>query len=126
MSPAMQWPAKMLPSVESSQPGTNIGRSRSAAASEPAVLRIDLVVLLEHARAQDLVQELVREELLARLVRALPLVEHGALDAADRLVLGDAGVGDAVQVLLEQLFLLLGREVAIVAECARSGRARRG
>ena len=32
-SPAMQWPAKMLPSVESSQPGTNIGRSLSAAAS---------------------------------------------------------------------------------------------
>ena len=45
------------------------------------------------------------------LVGALPLVEHGALDAADRLVLGDAGVGDAVQVLVEQLFFLLGREI---------------
>src|SRR5580698_3317236 len=32
-SPEMQWPAYMLPSVESSQPGTNIGRSRSAAAN---------------------------------------------------------------------------------------------
>ena len=28
----MQWPAYMLPSVESSQPGTNIGRFFSAAA----------------------------------------------------------------------------------------------
>ena len=32
-SPLMQWPAYMLPSVASSQPGTNIGRSRSAAAT---------------------------------------------------------------------------------------------
>jgi hypothetical protein len=32
-SPAMQWPAYMLPSVESSQPGTKIGRFFSAAAS---------------------------------------------------------------------------------------------
>ncbi len=38
----------------------------------------------------------------------------GALDAADRLVLGDAGVGHAVQVLVEQLFFLLGRQVAVV------------
>ena len=78
---------------------------------QPAVLRIDLVVLLEHARPQDLVHELVREESLARLVRSLPLVEDGAFDAADGLVLGDARVGDAVQVLVEQLFLLLRREV---------------
>jgi hypothetical protein len=32
-SPEMQWPAYMLPSVESSQPGTNIGRFFSAAAT---------------------------------------------------------------------------------------------
>ena len=32
-SPAMQCAAKMLPSVESSQPGTKIGRFFSAAAS---------------------------------------------------------------------------------------------
>src|SRR6185503_8938219 len=30
--PSMQWPEYMLPRVESSQPGTNIGRFRSAAA----------------------------------------------------------------------------------------------
>ena len=56
----------------------------------------------------------MREELLARLVGALPLVEHGALDAADGLVLRDAGVGDAVQVLVEQLLLLLRREMPVV------------
>ena len=44
-----------------------------------------------------------------RLVRALPLLEHGAFDAANRLVLGDAGVRHAVQVLIEQLFFLLRR-----------------
>ncbi len=38
-----------------------------------------------------------------RLVGALPLLEHGALDAAHRLLLGDAGVGHAVQVAVEQL-----------------------
>ena len=53
--------AKMLPSVESSQPGTNIGRFFSRRREQPAVLRVDLVVLLEHARAQDPVEELVRE-----------------------------------------------------------------
>ena len=31
-SPEMTWPAYMLPSVASSQPGTNIGRLRSIAA----------------------------------------------------------------------------------------------
>jgi hypothetical protein len=56
----------------------------------------------------------VREKLLRSLVGALPFVEHGAFDAADRLVLRNARVRDAVQVLIEQLFFLLGREVAIV------------
>jgi hypothetical protein len=32
-SPTMQWPAKMLPKVLSSQPGQMIGRLRSAAAT---------------------------------------------------------------------------------------------
>jgi hypothetical protein len=32
-SPEMQWPEYMLPRVESSQPGTNMGRFFSAAAT---------------------------------------------------------------------------------------------
>ena len=82
----------------------------------PAIARIDLEMLLEHTRAQDLEHELVREELLLRLVGALPLVEHGFLDAANRLVLGDASIRDAVQVLIEQLLFLLRRKMPVVRD----------
>ena len=65
---------------------------------QPAVLGIDLVGLFQIARKQNLVHELVREEALAGLVGADPLLEHLVLDAAHGLHLGDAGVGDAVHV----------------------------
>jgi hypothetical protein len=65
---------------------------------QPAVLWVDLVGLFEVAREQNLVHELVREEALAGLVGADPLLEHFILDAAHGFHLGDAGVGDAVHV----------------------------
>jgi hypothetical protein len=56
----------------------------------------------------------VREELLVALIGTLPLVEHRALDSADRLELGDARVRNAVEVPVEELLLLVRREVAVV------------
>jgi hypothetical protein len=46
--------AKMLPSVESSQPGTNIGRFFSQAASSQLFVRIDLIRRLQAAAADQL------------------------------------------------------------------------
>ena len=51
--PEMQCAAKMLPSVESSQPGTKIGRFFSHGREQPAVGRVDLVELLELAAANQ-------------------------------------------------------------------------
>ena len=56
----------------------------------------------------------MREIPLAPAVRPGPLVEHGALDAPDRLLFGDAGVGDAVEVPVEQRLLVVRRQVAVV------------
>ncbi len=81
---------------------------------QPAIFGIDLVGLFEIAGEQNLVHELVREEALAGLVGADPLLEHLVLDAAHGLHLGDAGVGDAVHVAGEQLGFVGGGEVAVV------------
>jgi hypothetical protein len=104
----------MLPRVESSQPGTKIGRFGLGRGQQPRVLRVDLVAVLEHPAAKDAVHELVREQALADLVRAHPLGEHRVLDAPHRLHLGDAGVGDAVHVPVEQRLLVLGRQLPVV------------
>ncbi len=81
---------------------------------EPGVLGIDLVILLQHAGAQNFVHELMREETLACLIGANPFLQHGGLDAAHGLHLGDAGIGDAIHVALQQGFLVSGSEVAVV------------
>ena len=81
---------------------------------QPAVLRIDLVGRRQLAAAQHAVEELVREVALAGPVGGDPLLEHRRLDPPHRLFLGDAGVGDAVHVPLEQRLLVGRRQVAVV------------
>ncbi len=85
-----------------------------AGGDHPAVAGIDLVVLLEHARAQEAVEELVGEVTLAPLVGAHPLGQGGLLDAAHGLHLGDAGVGDAVHVAVQERLLVRRGEVPVV------------
>jgi hypothetical protein len=57
--------------------------------------------------AQNLEQELVREEAFALLVGALPFLEHRPFQATHRFLFRYAGVGDAVQVPLEQFLLVV-------------------
>jgi hypothetical protein len=56
----------------------------------------------------------VWEIALAGLVGGQPLLGDGGLDAAHGLALGDARVGHAVHVPVQQILLVLGREVAVV------------
>ncbi len=72
----------------------------------PRVRGVDLVVLLEEALVERLVEELVGQEALSGAVGALPQLEQHVLHAAHRLLLGDAGVGDPVEVAVEQRLLI--------------------
>ena len=113
-SPEMQWPAYMLPSVESSQPGHDHRQVVLGRGDHPGVLRVDLVGLRQHAAEEDLVHELVREQRRPLAVVLHPPVQHRGLDPPHRLVLGNARVGDAIQVPIEQRLFVGRREVAIV------------
>jgi hypothetical protein len=48
----------------------------------------------------------------------LPFTQDDVLEAAEGLLLGDAGVGDAVEMLVEERLLLLRGEVAPVRDAA--------
>ena len=96
-----------------------------ACRDEPAVGGIDIVVGLELPAANQPVQEFVREVTLALRVGGDPLVDEQAFDATHRFFFGDAGVGDTVQVTLEQVLFVGRREVAGSSESAGSACARR-
>ena len=53
---------------------------------------------------------------IARLGGGAPSFDQRTLDAPERLLLGDARVGDAVEPALEQLDLLLRAQVAVVGD----------
>ncbi len=82
----------------------------------PRVRGVDLVVLLEEAFVERLVEELVGKVPLARAVGPLPQIEQHVLHPAHRLFLGDAGVGDPVEVAVEQRLFVGPREVAVVGD----------
>ena len=76
---------------------------------QPAVPWVDLVVLLELAGEQHPVEEFVREVSLALPVGGDPVLEHHLLQSSDGFFLGNAGVGDAVEVSGQQLLLIRRR-----------------
>ena len=82
----------------------------------PAVFRIDLETFLEFGRVKDAPEKFVREKALPLGVGVHPLFEDDIFDAAHGFHFGNAGVGDAVHVALEE-GLLIGRgEVAVVRD----------
>jgi len=87
---------------------------RVARRQQPAVPRVDLVQRFEHLRAEDTVQELVRKTALLPSVGGEPLLQHDALDAPHRFLLGNAGVRDAVEMPIEQCLLVARREITVV------------
>ncbi len=113
-SPVITCPEYMLPRVESSHPGTNIGRFFSIAASIQEFFGSIWYSLFELAAAEDLVHELVRKVALLFLVGSDPFLEHRGLDAAHGFHFGNAGVGHAIHVAVEQRLLVAGREIAVV------------
>ena len=79
----------------------------------PAVLRVDLIVLLQNAAAEKLVDIFIREIPFSFILRLCPHIDERALQAAESLLLRNAGVGHTVVVVLKQLLLLLRSEVAV-------------
>jgi hypothetical protein len=114
-SPVFTCDAKMLPNVESSWPGTTIGRFASAAASSQHSSGSPSNSFFGAALDQ-LVEVLVPEAALALLGRLDPHRHQDLLDRAERLVLGDRRVGDAAHALLEDLRVVVLGEVAVVGE----------
>src|SRR5215211_4354214 len=95
----MTWPAYMLPSVESSQPG---------------ILRIYLIAAFERSVSQDPIHELVREETFSALVGCNPLIEYCLLDAPHRFHFRNARVCHAVHVPVEKVLFVLRRQVSVI------------
>ena len=73
----------------------------------PAIFRIDLVEPLQLAGEQHAIEKFVGEEALAGAVGRIPLLDDDALDAAHGFLFGNAGVGDAIEVAVEQILLFL-------------------
>ena len=97
-------------------PGHEDGEVGLGRGEQPAVGGIDFEVIVEPSGEEDAIEELVRKQAFADRVRPLPLFEHDVLDAPHRLVLGDAGVGHAVELTLEQLLLVLRRQIAVTRQ----------
>ena len=85
-----------------------------AGGEDPAVLGVDLVVLLEHSAAQQTVDHFPGEESLTLGLHVVPHLYEMVFQSPECLLLGYAGVGNAVHVVLEKLVLLLGSKVTVV------------
>ena len=116
--PLITCAAYILPSVESSQPGTKSVLFRSN--NHPTVFRINLLKLLELSFAQNLVEKLVRKE-LAGAVGGVPVFHDDEFDAPHGFFLGDARVGDAVQVAIvgSALVVIVRDKVRDWRRCSR-------
>ena len=106
----------MLPSVASSQPGTNIGRFFSAAASSQEFLGSIWKTFASFPPAQDLVHELMREIPFAGAVGGDPFREHGLLDAPHGFHLRNAGVRHPVHVAREEPLLVAVRQLPVARD----------
>lgn len=82
----------------------------------PAVFRIDLKTFLEFGRVEDTPEEFVWEEAFALRVGVHPFFEDDIFDAAHGFHFGNAGVGDAVHVALQEGLFVGGSEVAVVRD----------
>ena len=58
----------------------------------------------------------MREQAFALAVGGAPFLQHDVLDPPHRFVLGDARVGDAIEVAIEQRLLVLRRQVAVLRQ----------
>jgi hypothetical protein len=104
----------MLPSVESSQPGTKHRKIFLGRGHHPRVSWVDLITPFERSVAKNPIHEFVREVPLSGAVGTHPLVEHDLLDPPHCLHFRNAGIRNAVQVTREQRSFVLRRQIAIV------------
>ena len=79
----------------------------------PAVLWVNLVVLLENSAAQKSVDDFIRQKPLALCLHVFPYFEKVVLQTAECLFFRNAGISDTVHVFVEELFFLLRSEVPV-------------
>ena len=80
----------------------------------PTVARVDLVEFLEPAFPQNFEKKFVREKSFLFLGRGDPIFDDHLLDLADGILLRNAGIGHAVEMTAQQLFLGLRAQLAVV------------
>ena len=85
-----------------------------ASCKYPAVLRVDLVVLLENAAAEEFVDNFPREESLTCCLHLIPDVNEVLLKAAECLLFRNAGVSHAIVVIVKKFLFLCRCEVSIM------------
>ena len=83
---------------------------------QPRVFGIYLIAVFELAVANDLVEELVREEAGAAGLGRAPAGEYNLLNFADGDILGDACVGHPIHAARVQGELILGAEAAVMGQ----------
>gem|GEM_PF-6887510 len=91
-----------------------IGRFFSQGREQPRIFGIDLIAFLQFSPAQNLVHELVRKITFARPVGSDPLLQHDFLDPPHGFHFGNAGVGHAIHVPVQQILFVVGRQVPVV------------
>jgi len=84
-----------------------------ACCDNPAVLGVDFIVLLENAAADHLIDEFIGKISLALCLGLVPDLYEVLFQTAESLFFRDAGICDAVVVVVEEFLLLLGGEVTV-------------
>ena len=79
----------------------------------PAVLGVNLIVLLQDTAADHLIDELVGEISLTLSFCLVPNLHEVLFQTAESFFLGDAGVGYTVVVVVDEFLLLLRSEVTV-------------
>ncbi len=81
--------------------------------NHPAILRVNLIVLLKDAAADHLIDELVGEVALAFGLSLVPNLYEVLFKTAESLFFGDTGICNAVVVVVKEFLLLKGSEVTV-------------
>src|SRR5574344_959366 len=84
-----------------------------ASSENPTVLRIDLVIWLHYATADDLINILVREIPFTFILSLLPNVKKESFKTTESLFLRDASICNTIVMVVKKLFLLLRSQVPI-------------
>ncbi len=93
--------------------GADDGDVLLAGGDHPAVLGVDLIILLQNTAANHLIDELIGEISLAFRLGLVPHLYQVLFQTAERFLFRDAGVRYTVVVVVQQFLLLFGSKVTV-------------